>query len=126
MKSTKLLFSAIITICCLCLIFAPQALAVNDAFDPGKVSDMSDFDPNNPIVPSGDTIKIAIVASFSGPAALVGEIFWVPVQWAAHDINKRGGIMVDGKRKMIEVIRADHASQVPQAKKVSERMGQEG
>jgi ABC-type branched-subunit amino acid transport system substrate-binding protein len=86
------------------------------------MSDMSDFDPNNPIIPSGDTIKIAIVASFSGPAAIVGEIYCLPVQWADHDINKRGGIMVDGKRKMVEVIRADHASQVPQAKKVSERM----
>jgi ABC-type branched-subunit amino acid transport system substrate-binding protein len=122
MKSTKLIFTAIITICCFSLLVAPQALAVNDAFDPGKMADMSDFDPNNPVIPTGDTIKIAIVASFSGPAAFVGEIYFAPVQWAAHDINKRGGIMVDGKRKMVQVIRADHASRVPQAKSVSERM----
>ena len=122
MKLTKMIFTAIITICCFCLLIAPQAFAVNDKFDPGEVSDMSDFDPNNPIIPTGDTIKIAIVASFSGPAALVGDIYFVPVQFAAHDINKRGGIMVDGKRKKIQVIRADHMSQVPQAKKVSERM----
>ena len=122
MKSTKMIYSAIITICCLCLIVAPQALAANAKFDPGQMSDMSDFDPNNPVIPTGDTIKIAIVASFSGPAAIVGEIYWVPVQWAAHDINKRGGILVDGKRKKVQVIRANHMSQVAQAKKISEKM----
>jgi ABC-type branched-subunit amino acid transport system substrate-binding protein len=122
MKSIKMIYSAIITICCLCLIVVPQALAANAKFDPGQMSDMSDFDPNNPVIPTGDTIKIAIVASFSGPAAIVGEIYWVPVQWAAHDINKRGGILVDGKRKKVEVIRANHMSQVAQAKKISEKM----
>ncbi|MDP3041071.1 MAG: hypothetical protein Q8O18_14545, partial [Deltaproteobacteria bacterium] len=53
----------------------PQAMAVNDTFDVKKMGDMSDFDPSNPVIPTGDTIKIAIVASFSGPAALVGQIF---------------------------------------------------
>ena len=90
MKSNKLIFTAIITICCFSLLVAPQALAVNDAFDPGKMADMSDFDPNNPVIPTGDTIKIAVVASFSGPAAVVGEIYFISTQWAAHDINKRG------------------------------------
>jgi ABC-type branched-subunit amino acid transport system substrate-binding protein len=122
MKSTKMIFAAMITICCFCLVIAPQALAANAKFDPGQMSDMSDFDPNNPVIPTGDTIKIAIVASFSGPAAIVGEIYWVPVQWAAHDINKRGGILVDGKRKKVQVIRANHMSQVAQAKKISEKM----
>ena len=42
MKSTKIIFSTIVTICCLCLMVAPQALAVNDAFDPGKVSDLEE------------------------------------------------------------------------------------
>ena len=62
------------------------------------MGDMSDFDPNNPAPTPGDTIKIAVVASFSGPAALVGQIYYISVLWAAHDINKRGGIMVDGKK----------------------------
>ena len=31
----------------------------NAAFDINKMGDMSDFDPSNPIVPTGDTIKIA-------------------------------------------------------------------
>jgi len=46
-----------------------KVTAVNAAFDAKKMGDMSDFDPNNPVVPTGDTVKIALVASFSGPAA---------------------------------------------------------
>ena len=83
---------------------------------------MSDFDPANPVIPTGDTIKIAIVASFSGPAALVGQIYWASGLWAVHDINKRGGIMVDGKKKLVELIKADHVSKPDQAKKITERM----
>jgi len=92
------------------------------SFDVNKMGDMSDFDPNNPVIPTGDTIKIAIVASFSGPASINGQIYWMCVQWAAHDINKRGGIFVDGKKKLIEVIKADHMGKVDQAKKICERM----
>ena len=95
---------------------------VNAAFDVNKMGDMSAFDPANPVIPKGDTIKIALVASFSGPAALVGQIYWASVLWAAHDINKRGGILVDGKKKLIEVIQADHMSKPDQTKKICERM----
>ena len=77
--------------------------AANAAFDFKSMGDMSDFDPANAIVPTGDTIKIAVVASFSGPAALVGQIYWASALWAAHDINKRGGIMVDGKKKFVQL-----------------------
>ena len=94
----------------------------NAAFDGSKMGDMSDFDPANPIVPTGDTIKIAIVMSFSGPAALNGEATFHNVQWVAHDINKRGGIWVDGKKKLIQVIKADHMSKPDQCKKICERM----
>ncbi len=98
------------------------ALAVNAAFDVNKMGDMSDFDPSNPVIPTGDTIKIAIVASFSGPAAINGQIYWMCVQWAAHDINKRGGILVDGKKKLVQVIKADTMGKPDQAKKICERM----
>ena len=97
-------------------------MAVNAAFDAKKMADMSDFDPNKPITPTGDTIKIAIVASFSGPASLSGQLFYICVQWAAHDINKRGGILVDGKKKLIEAIKADHMTKPDQCKKICERM----
>ena len=91
-------------------------------FDAKKVADMSDFDPSNPVTPTGDTIKIAVVAAFSGPSAFNGQIYYAMVQWVAHDFNKRGGIMVDGKKKLIEVLKADHQSRVDQCKKVTERM----
>ena len=105
----------------------PQAAAAdlskpNAAFDVNKMGDMSDFDPGNPVIPTGDTVKIALVASFSGPAALVGQIYFISVQWAAHDINKRGGILVDGKKKLVQVIKADHMGKPDQCKKVCERM----
>jgi len=94
----------------------------NAAFDFKKMGNMSDYDPANPIIPTGDTIKIAVVASFSGPAALVGQIYWASVTWVAHDINQRGGIWVDGKKKLVEMIKADHMSNPASCKKTAERM----
>ena len=94
----------------------------NAAFDFSKMSDMSDYDPATSPVPTGDTIKIAIVASFSGAGALNGSLYWAGLQWAAHDINKRGGIMVDGKKKLVEILKADHMGKPDQAKKICERM----
>jgi branched-chain amino acid transport system substrate-binding protein len=110
---------------CVLAQWASPALAqpaANAAFDFKSMGNMSDFDPANPIIPTGDTIKIAVVASFSGPAALVGQIYWASALWAVHDINKRGGIMVDGKKKLVELIKADHMSKPDQAKKITERM----
>ena len=100
----------------------PAEPKLNDFFDVTKMSDMTDYDPGNPVVPTGDTIKIALVASFSGPAAINSIIYWAPIQWAAHDINKRGGILVDGKKKLVEIIKADHMSRADQCKKICERM----
>jgi ABC-type branched-subunit amino acid transport system substrate-binding protein len=36
----------------------------------------------------------------------------------SHDINKRGGIWVDGKKKLVEIIKADSMSKPDQTKKV--------
>jgi ABC-type branched-subunit amino acid transport system substrate-binding protein len=94
----------------------------NAAFDINKMSDMSDFDPAHPVIPTGDVIKIAHVAPFSGPGALNGELHYAPMLWAVHDINKRGGIWVDGKKKLVALIQADSMSKPDQAKKVCERM----
>ena len=97
----------------------PKVNAVND---PSKLSDMSDFDPNNPVVPTGDTIKIAICYTFSGPAAYGGQLVFAYGQWAAHDINKKGGILVDGKKKLIQLIPCDVNGTPDQARKNYERM----
>ena len=95
---------------------------VNASFDINKMGNMSDFDPANPIVPTGDVIKIAHVSTFSGPGAINGEFHFAGLAWAVHDINKRGGIMVDGKKKRIALIKADTMGKPDQAKKVCERM----
>ena len=94
----------------------------NDAYDADKLGDMSDYDPATVAQPTGDTIKIAIVASFSGPGALNGQLYWNVVNWVAYDLNKRGGILVDGKKKLIQVLKADHMGKADQCKKVCERM----
>ena len=91
-------------------------------FDASKISDMSDFEPATWEGPTGDVIKIAYVNAFSGPAAFNGQVHVLPILWAVHDINKRGGIWVDGKRKLVTVIKADHMSKPDQCKKVTERM----
>ncbi|HMK66416.1 MAG TPA: ABC transporter substrate-binding protein [Thermodesulfobacteriota bacterium] len=116
------LFILILSIFLSMVINPSGAMAVNAAFDVKKMGDMSDFDPNNPAAISGDTIKIAVVASFSGPAAQSGQKLYICALWAAHDINKRGGLMVDGKMKLIQIIKADHMSKPDQCKKICERM----
>ncbi|MBI4764993.1 MAG: ABC transporter substrate-binding protein [Deltaproteobacteria bacterium] len=127
MKTGKGVF---LLVCVFSLVFLltilnpPQSIAaaVKARFEVSKMGDMSDFDPSNPVIPTGDTIKIAVVGSFSGPAAAAGEGFFLDVQWAAHDYNKRGGIMVDGKKKLIQVFKADTAGKPAQAKQVCEQM----
>jgi branched-chain amino acid transport system substrate-binding protein len=97
----------------------------NAIFDANKMSDMSDFDPTTSAMSGtvkGDTIRIAYVNTFSGPGAANGPIHMMPLQFAAYDINKRGGIWVDGKKRLIEIIQADHMSKPDQCKKICERM----
>lgn len=101
---------------------AEKVVKANAEFDANKMSDMSDFDPSNPVIPTGDTIKIAAVNSYSGPGAINGQLHLAPILWAAHDINKRGGIWVDGKKKLIQIIKADHMAKSDQCKKICERM----
>ena len=123
MKTKRMFYLPLIIFCSLCLFALPQAMAeVNARFDASKMGDMYNFDPNNPVIPTGDTIKVAIVASFSGPAAVVGQIYWISALWAAHDINQRGGILIDGKKKLVQMIKADTQSKPAVAKKVCERM----
>jgi len=95
---------------------------LNAAYDVSKMGDVSDFDPATYVAPKGDTIKIGYINCFSGPGAINGQIHALPLMYAAHDINRRGGIMVDGKKKMIEVIIGDHQSKADVAKKVAERL----
>ncbi len=122
MKMARRISPFIAVLCCLWLIGLPQAMAGEAAFDVTKMSDMSDFDPNNPVIPTGDTIKIGLLQIFSGAGAGNGEMFWATCNWVAHDINKRGGIMVDGKKKLVEFIKGDTKGKPEDTKKASESL----
>ena len=67
------------------------------------------------------TIKIAIL----GPMAFVqGENHWAGAEMARDEINKAGGVNVGGKRRQIELIRADtnETKSVPDATNAVERV----
>ncbi|MBT4088742.1 MAG: ABC transporter substrate-binding protein [Deltaproteobacteria bacterium] len=117
----KLLKFWVTFFCCGFLVVSP-ALAKLPGFDPSKMSDMSDFDPNQPTVQSGDTIKIGLVEAFSGPGAINGQYYRLTTHWVAHDINKRGGIFVDGKMKKVQVILGNSMGKPAMVKKVAERL----
>lgn len=94
----------------------------NDRFDAFKMGNMKGWDPANWVNPEGDVIKIAVFWPHSGPAAENGYLGWACVSFPAYDINQRGGIWVDGKKKKIALYKADTMSKQDQAKKIAERM----
>jgi branched-chain amino acid transport system substrate-binding protein len=100
----------------------PGQSAAMPGFDATQMSDMSDFNPNEPVVPEGDTIKIGLLEAFSGEGAISGVAYNLVSAWVAHDINKRGGILVDGKKKKIQIIKGDTQSDLAVTKKVTERL----
>ena len=117
----------VVIVSCFCLVFfgwlsSPSSAIAMPAFDVDKVSDMSGFDPNTFENPTGDVIKIGLVEAFSGPSAYNGQIYWLVNAWLAYDINKRGGIIVDGKRKKIAVIKGDSQSKPAVCKKITEKL----
>jgi len=117
MKSTQKIFFTIIIFCSLCLAGIPQAMA----FEPLK-GDLSTFDPNNQTFPtSGDTIKVAIWDVFTGPNAYVGQSYWATLGFVVHDINSQGGILVDGKKKKIQIIKADTQGKPAPGKSAAEK-----
>jgi len=83
---------------------------------------VTDFDPNNFQNPTGDTIKIGVMNYFSGSGAGNGELYWPIITWVVHDINKRGGIFVDGKKKKIQIIKGDHQGKPAICKKEAEKL----
>lgn len=101
---------------------AATCMAAMPGFDLSAISDMSDFDPNAEIEPEGNVVKIGYVNHFSGTGAGNGEIHIIQLNWVAHDLNKRGGIMVDGKKKLIRVIKGDCQGKPAMTKKVTEKL----
>ena len=118
----KIVLPAVLCVLILLGAGVSAAAAANAKFDVSKMSDMSDFDANKWVNPEGDTIKIGLMDPFSGPGAGNGEIYFLVAAWVAHDLNKRGGIMVDGKMKKIELIKGDTLTQPAKTKKEAERL----
>lgn len=117
MRSTPKIFFTIIILFSMCLVGIPQAMA----FEP-LAGDLSSYDPNNQTFPtSGDTIKIAIADVFTGPNAFVGQAYWATLGFVAHDINSQGGILVDGKKKKIQIIKADTQGKPAPGKRAAEK-----
>lgn len=112
----------VVCLCFLSLFATQSAMAVNAAYDLSKIPDMSEFDPDNIKDAEGDVIKIALITAFSGQASQTGLVFYLYTSWAVHDINKRGGILVNGKRKKIKLIKADNQSRPDITKKITEKM----
>jgi len=111
------IFSGLLLLFCWLLTLS-QALA----FEPLK-GDMSTFDPNRSVFPtSGDTIRVGLFDPFSGSGSLVGEGYWLGLGWVVHDINSQGGILVEGKRKKIQIIKGDTQVKPEIAKRVAERL----
>src|SRR5512145_2026147 len=92
------------------------------SFDATKMGNMNGWDPANWVNPEGDTIRVAIVWPHSGPGALNGQMAWLCATFVAYDINQRGGIKIDGKKKKIALYKADSQSRPDSAKKICERM----
>jgi branched-chain amino acid transport system substrate-binding protein len=93
---------------------------VNARVDFDKMSDMSDFYPDKSVVPKDDTFKIGVLCPMSGAQA--SPLYWLVVQWVVYDYNSRGGIMIDGKKKLIEVIPAEMEWRPDVTKKMAERL----
>ncbi len=121
-------FSRVMAAWCLtvALVFCCGIMAANadvPGVDVSKISDMTKFNPATYENPSGvDTIKVGLIDAFSGPAAGNGQIYWMTNAFVAYDLNARGGVMVDGKRKMIEIVKGDNQGKAAQTKKVSEKL----
>ncbi len=98
------------------------AAGAGRGFDPGQVSDMTGFDPAKFENPGGEVVKIGVLAPFSGDAAAVGQIYWATISWVATDINRRGGITVDGKKKKIALIKGDTMGKPATTKQTVEKL----
>ncbi len=119
-KSKFIVFSVI---CAMLLTVALCGVNKAEAFEPFK-GDLTSFDPHNQQFPplSDDVIKVGIFWPFTGPAAVNGQIYWLTIGLAVHDINSQGGLMIGGKKKKIVLIKGDHQMKPTVAKRAMEKL----
>ncbi len=53
---------------------------------------------------SGDSVKIGVVASMTGPASTTGKDIWESAQLAADEINAKGGVHVASLNKNVPIV----------------------
>jgi branched-chain amino acid transport system substrate-binding protein len=53
---------------------------------------------------SGDSLKIGVVASMTGPASTTGKDIWQSAQMAADEINAKGGVYVASLNKNVPIV----------------------
>jgi len=117
MKPTRRIYDLFLPLCCLVLLSATQI----GAFEPLE-GDLENYDPNNQTFPtSGDTVNVAIWDVFTGPNTYVGESAWAVLGFVVHDINTQGGILVDGKKKLVRIVKADTQGKPAPGKAAAER-----
>jgi ABC-type branched-subunit amino acid transport system substrate-binding protein len=120
MKLIRKRASLLVLVGCLFVLgmaLAPQA----GAFTPFK-GNMNTFDPHHQKIPKGDTIKVGFFWQLSGPSAINGKLFWCTIGWVVHDINSQGGIWVDGRKKLIQLVPGDHQAKPSMAMRVATRL----
>lgn len=114
--------TAAVLACAMLLLIGALTAGNAAAFEP-LAGDMSTFDPANQTFPQGDdVIKVGVFWAFTGPAAINGNIFWLQLGWAVHDINSQGGVMVGGKLKKIVLIKGDNQMKPTVAKRAMEKL----
>jgi branched-chain amino acid transport system substrate-binding protein len=53
---------------------------------------------------SGESVKIGVVASMTGPASTTGKDIWQSAQLAADEINAKGGVYVSSLNKKVPIV----------------------
>lgn len=108
---------------CVLLSLLPPAIAHGaSGMDPQQMSDMSDYDPGKVVPPQGPTVKIGLVSVFFGPGGANGQALWLEANWVAHDVNKRGGILIDGRKRLIEFVPGDSRMSPAETRRVCEKL----
>ena len=69
----------------------------------------------------GREVKVALIAPLSGPWARSGQLMKIGADMAVQDINKQGGVKIDGGLKM-RLISADAGDSVDRAKNTAQRL----
>ena len=60
-------------------------------------------------------VKLALIEGLSGPFANAGEAVFRNLLWAVERVNRRGGVVEQGRRRLLELVRHDSEGQSEKA-----------